>query len=205
MHVNNIVHRDLKPQNILVSCDGKKLKIADLGLSRSIGSNVVLSTQVGGIIICERVWEWFFSSHTTCLPAILLSPVPSLFPLSLHHPLSPSSLHPHTSQVVTQWYRAPEVLLHSSYSKPVDVWSVGCIFAEMIRGRYVNNLKPCLFWKEFWPVLNLQVFGLRPGRIRCTHSFLVSLSMQASLCCPPKRWKATTGRSVQVCQAQESN
>ena len=46
MHVNNIVHRDLKPQNILVSCDGKKLKIADLGLSRSIGSNVVLSTQV---------------------------------------------------------------------------------------------------------------------------------------------------------------
>ena len=48
MHVNNIVHRDLKPQNILVSSDGKKLKIADLGLSRSIGSNVVLSTQVSG-------------------------------------------------------------------------------------------------------------------------------------------------------------
>lgn len=40
-------------------------------------------------------------------------------------------------QVVTQWYRAPEVLLHSSYSKAVDIWSVGCVFAEMIRGRYV--------------------------------------------------------------------
>ena len=38
-------------------------------------------------------------------------------------------------QVVTQWYRAPEVLLHSSYSKPVDIWSVGCIFAEMMSGR----------------------------------------------------------------------
>ena len=38
-------------------------------------------------------------------------------------------------QVVTQWYRAPEVLLHSSYNKPVDIWSVGCIFAEMISGR----------------------------------------------------------------------
>ena len=51
MHVNNIVHRDLKPQNILVSEDGKNLKIADLGLSRSIGSNVVLSTQVCCIYI----------------------------------------------------------------------------------------------------------------------------------------------------------
>ena len=47
MHVNNIVHRDLKPQNILVSRDGSRIKIADFGLSRMIGSNVVLSTQVG--------------------------------------------------------------------------------------------------------------------------------------------------------------
>uniref|UniRef100_A0AAQ6AM99 cyclin-dependent kinase n=1 Tax=Amphiprion ocellaris TaxID=80972 RepID=A0AAQ6AM99_AMPOC len=33
-----------------------------------------------------------------------------------------------TSVVVTLWYRAPEVLLQSSYATPVDLWSVGCIF-----------------------------------------------------------------------------
>ena len=44
--MNNIVHRDMKPQNILVSRDGRKIKIADFGLSRLIGSGVVLSTQV---------------------------------------------------------------------------------------------------------------------------------------------------------------
>ncbi|XP_051572540.1 cyclin-dependent kinase 4 isoform X1 [Myxocyprinus asiaticus] len=36
-----------------------------------------------------------------------------------------------TPCVVTLWYRAPEVLLHSSYMSSVDVWSAGCIFAEL--------------------------------------------------------------------------
>jgi len=38
----------------------------------------------------------------------------------------------YTHEVVTQWYRAPEILLgQSRYSTPVDIWSIGCIFAEM--------------------------------------------------------------------------
>ncbi|KAJ3488605.1 hypothetical protein NLI96_g2726 [Meripilus lineatus] len=39
----------------------------------------------------------------------------------------------YTHEVVTLWYRAPEVLLGSRhYSTAIDMWSVGCIFAEMI-------------------------------------------------------------------------
>eukprot|EP00980_Cylindrotheca_fusiformis_P018942 scaffold6331_cov195-Cylindrotheca_fusiformis.AAC.6 len=39
-----------------------------------------------------------------------------------------------TEYVVTRWYRAPEIMLAChEYSKPVDVWSVGCIFAELIQ------------------------------------------------------------------------
>ncbi|CAO4375991.1 unnamed protein product [Caenorhabditis nigoni] len=34
--------------------------------------------------------------------------------------------------VVTRYYRAPEVILGLPYSEKVDIWSVGCIFAEMI-------------------------------------------------------------------------
>lgn len=38
----------------------------------------------------------------------------------------------YTHEVVTLWYRAPEVLLGAQrYSTPVDIWSIGCIFAEM--------------------------------------------------------------------------
>jgi len=41
-----------------------------------------------------------------------------------------------THEVVTLWYRSPEVLLGSRhYSTPIDLWSVGCIFAEMASGR----------------------------------------------------------------------
>jgi serine/threonine protein kinase len=38
----------------------------------------------------------------------------------------------YTHEVVTLWYRAPEILLGSRhYSVPVDMWSVGTIMAEM--------------------------------------------------------------------------
>jgi len=39
----------------------------------------------------------------------------------------------YTHEVVTLWYRAPEILLGGKqYSTPVDIWSIGCIFAEMV-------------------------------------------------------------------------
>lgn len=39
----------------------------------------------------------------------------------------------YTHEVVTLWYRAPEVLLGGQrYACPIDIWSVGCIFAEMV-------------------------------------------------------------------------
>eukprot|EP00824_Muranothrix_gubernata_P019246 TRINITY_DN38838_c0_g1_i1.p1 TRINITY_DN38838_c0_g1~~TRINITY_DN38838_c0_g1_i1.p1 ORF type:complete len:322 (-),score=80.93 TRINITY_DN38838_c0_g1_i1:82-990(-) len=39
----------------------------------------------------------------------------------------------YTHEVVTLWYRAPELLLGTRhYSTPIDMWSVGCIFAEMV-------------------------------------------------------------------------
>lgn len=41
-----------------------------------------------------------------------------------------------SNEVVTLWYRAPDVLLGSrSYSTSIDIWSTGCILAEMFTGR----------------------------------------------------------------------
>ena len=42
-------------------------------------------------------------------------------------------IRPYTKEVLTLWYRAPELLLGiNEYSTPVDIWSIGCIFAELV-------------------------------------------------------------------------
>lgn len=44
-------------------------------------------------------------------------------------------LRAYTHEVVTLWYRAPEILLgQSKYATPMDIWSLGCIVAEMATG-----------------------------------------------------------------------
>ncbi|KAH9619709.1 hypothetical protein KSS87_007106 [Heliosperma pusillum] len=48
----------------------------------------------------------------------------------------PNKKHPMTSRVVTLWYRAPELLLGATdYGVGIDLWSAGCILAELLAGR----------------------------------------------------------------------
>lgn len=71
-----------------------------------------------------------------------------------------------TGRVVTRWYRAPEIFLGDDfYDEKVDVWSVGCVFVELV----TNGITPfkgdtdedtlkliwarCPFAQEDWPCL----------------------------------------------------
>ena len=48
-----------------------------------------------------------------------------------------------TQHVVTRWYRAPEVILMNEfYSYSIDIWSVGCIFAELLSMMEENYPNP---------------------------------------------------------------
>jgi serine/threonine protein kinase len=48
----------------------------------------------------------------------------------------------YTTRVVTLWYRAPELLLgFKNYSFAVDIWSMGCVFAELITGQVLFQAK----------------------------------------------------------------
>ena len=104
----------------------------------------------------------------------------------------------YTHEVVTLWYRAPEILLGAKhYSTPVDVWSLGCIFAEMI------NMKPLfpgdsvralaqshVTWSS--DACTAQLFSL--GSQACCHAYILQLQLcsgltasrsQGKWCCQP--------------------
>ncbi|KAJ3207336.1 Mitogen-activated protein kinase [Entophlyctis luteolus] len=57
-----------------------------------------------------------------------------------------------TEYVATRWYRAPEIMLSfRTYTKAIDMWSIGCIFAELLGGKplfkgrdYVDQLNHIL-------------------------------------------------------------
>lgn len=41
----------------------------------------------------------------------------------------------YTDYVATRWYRSPELLVgDTQYGPPVDVWAIGCVFAELLSG-----------------------------------------------------------------------
>lgn len=102
-HAHRVMHRDLKPQNLLLARDGSRLKIADFGLARAFAVPVRTYT--------HEVRR-------------------ALLPAAHQHPADAHARAP--PQVVTLWYRAPEILLGSKhYSTSVDVWSAGCIFFEL--------------------------------------------------------------------------
>ncbi|EFA10357.1 cyclin-dependent kinase 11B isoform X1 [Tribolium castaneum] len=78
-----------------------------------------------------------------------------------------SPLRPYTPIVVTLWYRAPELLLGvKEYSTPIDMWSVGCIFAEFLlmnaifpgksEAEQINRIFKCLGTptEKIWPGFN---------------------------------------------------
>ena len=50
----------------------------------------------------------------------------------------------HTARAVSRWYRAPEVMLtFKEYTRAIDIWSVGCVLAEMLSGKPLFPGRDC--------------------------------------------------------------
>ena len=115
MHSANIIHRDLKPANILANknCD---LKICDLGLGRA------------------EVYDWEEMELLDKQNKLVKKNKKKKKSEDKDKKGKDKDDEPElTEYVITRWYRAPEVILcPSHYSKAVDIWSVGCIFAELL-------------------------------------------------------------------------
>lgn len=77
-----------------------------------------------------------------------------------------------TEYIATRWYRAPEILLGSlSYSKSVDIWSFGCLMAELFTGKSlfpgtstINQIERVLKWTGVPTMADLKGLKTHFGR-----------------------------------------
>ncbi|PFH35696.1 putative cell-cycle-associated protein kinase CDK [Besnoitia besnoiti] len=138
LHRRYIVHRDLAPANVFINDQGV-CKVADFGLSRCFGCPIV----------------------SACVPPSVTPPASSPAEPSKEAeqgvqgsneggtrgekaqasekagaaPVAVSRKELMTAKVVTLWYRPPELLYGADrYGDAVDMWSVGCIMAELLTG-----------------------------------------------------------------------
>ena len=151
MHSINIIHRDLTLRNILINQDCL-IKLADFGMCRYIGNmdnnsidliNKTQDTAQAQVTqdTTEVIQDIFkikqdISQGIQAVPnSIQDMPQVSQMTTSKGSPTT-SKKHKRTftNHVVTRYYRAPEiVLLTNSQTTAVDMWSVGCIFFEMMQ------------------------------------------------------------------------
>lgn len=116
LHNLNIIHRDLKPANILLF-NNNFCKICDMGLSRYLANT---ENEKEKVEMREQTEEEKAAEEKLAARKAKFAKK------------KPASTVPQTNHVVTRWYRPPEVILVSNYTVKVDVWSLGCIFAELL-------------------------------------------------------------------------
>ena len=125
VHSANVIHRDLKPANILINCKDCGIKIADFGLSRVVDSKVIEGKSVTDHPLELPTDALMHRSASDADENPVVDNKESVF-------IKPSFTRTMTSHVVTRWYRSPEVILKLNYTSAIDIWSVGCIFAELL-------------------------------------------------------------------------
>lgn len=111
-HDAGYAHRDISPGNVLIDPRGG-VKLADFGQTRRIGGS--LTTR----IVEEKEEEGRSTAGAENAAENTATAPPLLSPI-----------------VGTRWYRCPELLFGARhYTTSVDMWSVGCIFAELLTGQ----------------------------------------------------------------------
>lgn len=148
IHNCNIVHRDLKPGNILV-------EILDYSHINQLAERCSFVNETDAILSVITRDELTFLRKG---PHAIISGTPVVFRVKIadfgqsrftikgksdtlqdydfnFKSKIKNPNHPYTPAVCTRWYRAPELLYGSiNYDKGVDLWSLGCIYAEMLSG-----------------------------------------------------------------------
>ena len=169
LHESKVIHRDLKPANILVNEDCS-VKLCDYGLARSItgveSAELILKRseaeeeQVNtGLASQDDGDQSMISSESKTEEEKKDDMRSRLLKTKDQRKNMKREL---TGHVVTRWYRAPEIiLLEKDYGPAIDIWAVGCIFAELL-GMMKENAPTYMDRKPLFP--GKSCFPLSPAK-----------------------------------------
>eukprot|EP01083_Nonionella_stella_P242293 845274_1 len=126
IHSAAVIHLDLKPQNILL--DGRcKIRISDFQSARTVSE------------YAERIKDLnqyqYHKPIKPLQPRVDHSFQPKLKLVRRHH------VSPWHRMTTSKWYLAPEAILRNRDKRhlyAIDIWSVGCIFAELLQMSHIN-------------------------------------------------------------------
>lgn len=154
MHRKFFLHRDIKPENILCCKKTGHVLLADLGLaceaSYGEGFDRIISRDPdnrGSSVKSEA------QKNISSTKRVFVDPSSYLKALDVNEPnvtnssstTSPIPTIPdpllslrQSPNVVSLWYRAPEIIFRSSwYGFPIDMWSLGCVLGELLGGKVI--------------------------------------------------------------------